>query len=316
MFDIERVQKDGFNQVILKDVSAQTAVAVIPDCGAMLRSFIVKEGYKLVNVIDGFSSREEYDTKVIERGFKGLKLSPFPGRIPEGRYDFNNQVYRINPSLQKGVVIHGLLYNRPFEIIQERITDEGAHISILHKYAGDDAGYPFPYDCRVEYSLRRKNTLSITTTVKNTGNSILPVADGWHPYFSFGGKVDDLELQFCAGDVLEFEHLVPTGKILQNNSFFSPERIDKAVLDNSFVLDFSKPQPMCVLRDTSSGWQLEFYPDKSYPYLQIYIPPHRNSIAIENLSAPPNAFNNGIGLITLAPGEEIRFFVDYVLRKK
>lgn len=316
MFDIERVQKDGFNQVILKDISAQTGVGIVPDCGAMLHSFTVKEGDLAVNVIDGFSDREEYDAKVIERGFRGLKLSPFPGRIPEGRYDFNNQAYRIDPFLQNGVVIHGLLYNRPFEIIQEGTTDEDAHITILHRYAGDNAGYPFAYDCRIAYRLQEKNTLGITTIVKNTGNSVLPIADGWHPYFSFGSKVDDLELQFCAGEVLEFEHLVPTGKILQNNSFFSPERIGEAALDNSFVLDFTKPQPMCVLRDPSSGWQLEFYPDKSYPYLQIYIPPHRNSIAIENLSAPPNALNNGMGLITLAPGEEVRFSTQYILRRK
>lgn len=316
MYDIERVQKDGFNQVILKDITAQTEVAIIPDCGAMLHSFIVKDGDKPVNVVDSFSNRKEYDAKVIERGFKGLKLSPFPGRIPEGHYDFNKQAYRIDPSLQNGVVIHGLLYNRPFEIIQEQITDEGAHITILHKYAGDNAGYPFPYDCRVAYRLQGKNTLGISTVVKNTGNSILPIADGWHPYFSFGNKVNDLELQFCAGEVLEFDRLVPTGSVLQNNSFFSPEPIGETALDNSFVLDFSKPQPMCILRDPSSGWQLEFYPDKSYPYLQIYIPPHRNSIAIENLSAPPNAFNNGMSLITLAPGEEVRFSTHYTLRRK
>lgn len=57
--------------------------------------------------------------------------------------------------------------------------------------------------------------------------------------------------------------------------------------------------------------QLEIRPDKQYPYLQIYTPPHRNSIAIENLSAAPDAFNNKMGLITLQPGENIIFTTTY-----
>ena len=71
---------------------------------------------------------------------------------------------------------------------------------------------------------------------------------------------------------------------------------------------------MC-LRDPATGWQLEIQPDASYPYLQIYIPPHRQSIAIENLSAPPDSFNNGIGLITLAAGESTVFSTQYVVKK-
>jgi aldose 1-epimerase len=163
--------------------------------------------------------------------------------------------------------------------------------------------------------LEKENALSITTTVKNTGDAALPIADGWHPYFTFGGKVDDLELQFQSQEMMEFINLIPSGKILPYTAFTSPARIGETALDNSFVLDFSKVQPMCILRDPSTGWQLEIRPDKSYPYLQIYIPPHRKSIAIENLSAPPDSFNNGIGLITLAAGNNTSFATQYTIRK-
>jgi aldose 1-epimerase len=68
---------------------------------------------------------------------------------------------------------------------------------------------------------------------------------------------------------------------------------------------------MLVLRDTQKKMQLEIYPDKSYPYLQIYTPPHRQSIAIENLSAAPDAFNNGMNLQILAAGEQAKFYTTY-----
>jgi aldose 1-epimerase len=70
---------------------------------------------------------------------------------------------------------------------------------------------------------------------------------------------------------------------------------------------------MLVLRDPANKIQLEIIPARSYPYLQIYTPPHRKSIAIENLSSAPDAFNNGMGLVTLAPGESADFTTTYKL---
>jgi aldose 1-epimerase len=44
-----------------------------------------------------------------------------------------------------------------------------------------------------------------------------------------------------------------------------------------------------------------------YPFIQLYIPDNRKTIAIENLSSAPDAFNNGIGLIHLEP-KELKYF--------
>ena len=71
---------------------------------------------------------------------------------------------------------------------------------------------------------------------------------------------------------------------------------------------------MLVFRDPAAKLQLEISPDKSYPYLQIYTPPQRESIAFENLSAAPDAFNNGMGLITLKKDQSASFTTTYQLR--
>lgn len=315
MFAIEKLYHNGFDQAVLTDQASQTKAAIVPGCGAMLHAFMVYDGKRSMNIIDSYNSRENFDEHREPLGFKGLKLSPFPCRIAHGTYRFNNRQYRFDNILSNGSAMHGLLYKAPFRIVEEEMSEAFARIGLLYEYKGNDAGYPFSYDCAVEYRLQEKNTLSITTTVKNTGTSALPVADGWHPYFTFGGRVDDLELCFRSEEMLEFLDLVPTGKILPFKTFSSPMRIGEIALDNSFILDFNGKQPLCVLRDPATGWQLEVRPDTSYPYLQVYIPPHRQSIAIENLSAPPDSFNNGIGLITLVAGESAVFSTQYAVKR-
>jgi len=66
------------------------------------------------------------------------------------------------------------------------------------------------------------------------------------------------------------------------------------------------------LRNPANGLKISLFPDPSYLFLQIFIPAHRESIAIENLSSAPDSFNNHIGLIELQPRESRSFRVFYV----
>ncbi|MCO5235746.1 MAG: aldose 1-epimerase [Chitinophagaceae bacterium] len=315
MFTIESRQENGFNKIVLIDPVSQTRVEIVPGCGAMLHAFIVHGDGRFINVIDSYKSREEFDEQPESKGFKGLKLSPFPCRLFNGSYRFNNKEYRLAANRPDGSVIHGLLYRQSFRLTGEDVSKTHAAIGLLHEYKGENAGYPFAYNCMVNYSLFNNNMLEVATTIKNTGNTELPVADGWHPYFTFSGRVDELELSFRSAETLEFKNLIPTGRVLPDCRFVQPARIGSQEIDNSFILDFAQPQPMCVLRDPATQWQLAICPEKSYPYLQVYIPPHRQSIAIENLSAPPDAFNNGIGLVTLSPGKSTRFLTRYIISR-
>ncbi|MBN8857420.1 MAG: aldose 1-epimerase [Sphingobacteriales bacterium] len=313
MFGIYRKQENGFDKIVLKNDQEDCTIEIIPSCGAMLHAFVIKDGKGEINLIDSYSSKKEYDEATESTGFKGLKLSPFPCRINKGSYIFNGTAHQFQPN-RSGVVLHGFLYNKSFTITKEHADTTGAQLVLQYDYAGNVPGFPFPYTCIITYTLEKDNTLTVSTVVKNTGGSSMPVADGWHPYFTFGGKVNDLLLEFRSEEMLEFVNLIPTGKTIPFPDFVRPALIDGREIDNSFVLDFSQPQPMCILRDPASQRQLEIYPQKEYPYLQIYIPPHRRSIAIENLSAPPNAFNNGIGLLTLEPGEVTDFSTTYKVK--
>jgi aldose 1-epimerase len=107
------------------------------------------------------------------------------------------------------------------------------------------------------------------------------------------------------------EGLIPTGKLIPYQEFGALKKIGAAEFDTCFTVNLAECQPLCVLRDPVQKMQVEIYPGESYPYLQIYTPPHRNSIAIENLSAAPDVFNNGMGAKVLAPGEATNFTTTY-----
>lgn len=316
MFQIEEIQDAGFNAIQLKNSDRSCFTTIVPDCGAMLRAYTVTDADGTsINIIDSYRDKDEFDHFAEPGGFKGLKLSPYPCRIVNGGYQFENKEYQFTEGKPGYENIHGFLYNKAF-CVTDRITGpESASIRLKYEYTGNNNGFPFPYLCTVTYTLHTGNKLEVCTTVTNTGSGNLPVADGWHPYFSFGKPVDQLQLQFAGPQMVEFQNLVPTGRLLPNTHFSSAEHIGSRDLDNSFVLDFSAAAPHCLLQDPASGWRLSIQPGESYPYLQIYIPPHRNSIAIENLSAPPNSFNNGIGLKVLQPGESVRFNTGYTLQK-
>jgi aldose 1-epimerase len=312
MFSIAAVQENGFDKIILTDPDSGTGVEILPSSGALLHAFNVRYKGGILNVIDQYSSAADFTQNVARKGFKSCKLSPFVCRLKDGSYIFGGNQYKIEKFYLGSSAIHGLLFDASFTILQQSADNEKASLSLKYEYRKADKGYPFCYDCIVNYTLKKSNLLTITTDVVNRDEGIIPVADGWHPYFTFGGSIDELQLEFQSTAMLEFDDgLHPTGKQLKYETFGALKTMGSTQLDNCFVLDFSECQPLCVLRDKEKNMQLEIYPDSSYPYLQMYTPPHRTSIAIENLSAAPDAFNNGIGLITLEPGEAASFGTTY-----
>ena len=311
-FNVISVTNSGFDKIILKDEGTQAAVEIIPACGAILHAFIVFHNGKLMNVVDGYASDADFADHVENKGFKSCKLSPFACRIKNAVYKFAEQEYTVDKYLSAGNALHGLLYDAPFTVIHKEATNEKAMVALTYAYKGGNSGYPFKYDCIVTYTLTKENTLRINTEIVNRDEGLIPMQDGWHPYFTFGGTIDDLQLEFQSKEQIVFDAtMIPTGETVPYQQYGSLKKIGATQFDDCFSINFAECQPACILRDAANKMQIEIHPDKSYPYLQIYTPPHRNSIAIENLSAIPDAFNNGIGLITLAPQATKSFTTTY-----
>lgn len=301
-----QIDSNVFPVITLMNKEEKTA-AEIYAFGALLNAFKVDES---INIIDAFSSPADAINN-ITNGFKSAKLSPYVCRIKNGEYSFNDHDYKIGKFYLKEEAIHGLLFDAIFEITDSGTTGDEAFVVLNYTYSKEDKGYPFSYSCSVKYSLSNNNCLSITTTIKNNSDVEIPVCDGWHPYFTLGGYIDELVFEMNADKMLEFnDRLVPTGNVTSYEKFNQQEIFGDTFLDNCFVLN-DTIKPACILKNIKTGLQLSVQADAAYPYLQLYTPPHRTSIAIENLSAAPDAFNNKIGLKILQPSAEITFKTSY-----
>ena len=299
--------------IILKDLTTNT-FAEIYSFGALLNNFTSEHHGHAINIIDGFSSPAEAADKVTVF-FKSAKLAPFACRVKNSKYNFGGNSYLLSKFALRGTAIHGLVYNAGFEIVEHFDDDEKAMVKLSYLYDNDMEGYPFRFKIEVEYTLTRENTLAIKTTITNTDEQLMPVVDGWHPYFTLGDSINDYQVEFQSKEMLEFnEDLIPTGKLIPFEEYGPIKHFGAAELDNCFTLNFAECQPMCVIRHPKKKVQIEFHPDQTYPYLQIYTPEHRKSIAVENLSGAPDAFNNGMGLKVLEPENSATFTTKYITR--
>jgi len=312
MFSISTKTINGFDAVCLREDASGTTVTIVPACGGMLYGFEVVHQGERMNVVDHYDDPEDYQNNQASKGFKSAKLSPFGCRLKNGRYNFEGQEYHIEKFYLGKHAMHGLLYNAHFMLVKENAAKEKAEVTIEYSYRGEDPGYPFCYDCQVSYELGFDNYLKITTAIINKDQGSIPVMDGWHPYFTFGGSINELQLEFQSKDRLVFDdEMLPSGKKERYETFGSLEKIGGQKFDDCFTVNFAECQPMLVLREPEKRIQVEIYPHQSYPYLQLFTPDDRQSIAVENLSAAPDAFNNGEGLILLIPAETYFFKTAY-----
>jgi aldose 1-epimerase len=265
---------------------------------------------KMHNCIDGFISVADA-RKNISKGFKSAKLSPFVCRMKKGTYAFKKQQFTVHKHYLGEHAIHGLIYDAQYQIKSFETSETNAMVQLVYSYESSDHGYPFAFDIELIWKLHVGNKVSVTTKIIHQNRSIIPYADGWHPYFTLGGKVDNCVLQFNSNTQLIFDNaLLPTGKRKKDNRFIKGSSLKEIFLDNSF--EFSdKETHQCVLQNKQLKLTVEA--EKSYPILQIYTPPSRKSIAIENLTGAPDNFNNTIGLLLLEPNKLYSFTTAYTI---
>jgi aldose 1-epimerase len=311
-FHITREKEEDLDLIQITDFSTGIQVRILPDAGALLHEFSIPLGNRRIQVIDGY--KNQADLKKNADAYKSAKLSPFVCRISEGKYEFDNILYEFKNKFSDGSAIHGILADKPFRVVEKESSEQEAHIMLQYHYQKEDPAYPFEYLINVRYTLKTGGRLYVDTTVRNLSQQRIPMADGWHPYFSLEGEVNDWLLSIHSREKLVFnEKLIPLGHTVEAIKFYSPHLIGDEFFDNCFLLETGSGVPAATLENPANGLRLSLNPDSNYPFLQIYTPADRRSIAIENLSSAPDAYNNGLGLIILESGDSQSFSVLYQL---
>jgi aldose 1-epimerase len=301
-------QSKTYPSIILSEDSSNTEAEIF--CfGGLLNAFAVKQSGKMFNVVDAYT---DIDDAIAKRNtwFKSCRLSPFPCRLKNGVYKLQNDKYKIEKFYLGENAMHGIIYDAVYDIVRTEANENYALVELSYDYKGEDKGYPFEFSTSLIWKLEANNLLSLSSHITNKCDTIIPYCEGWHPYFKLDIPVDDCTLEFDASYLLEFDaNCIPTGNLIMENRFNQPTLLKNISLDNCFVLDEKIKELKCILKGKELA--LSVIPTASYPYLQIFIPDHRENIAIENLSAAPDAFNNKIGLQHLQPNQEYHLKTSY-----
>jgi aldose 1-epimerase len=279
--------------------------AVVTECGASLR-LLEHDGRPLVLGWDEDSQ---------SASGRGQLLAPWPNRIRDGRYSFDGRDLQLPISEPKlGNASHGLVRWASWTVEEQSASTVSLGYRLMSQ-----PGYPWTVDLHVVYDLSAAG-LTVTVTATNLSGSPAPYALGAHPYLMAGpGRVDDWELTLPVDTRLEVdEQLIPVGRVDISGTeldFRTARLIGSTTLDTAFTgVDRDADGRVTVsLRDPVTDVGVALWMDERHGWLQVFtgdkLPAHaRGSLAVEPMTAPPNAFGSGEDVVVLAPtgadGEE------------
>ncbi len=275
-------------------------------------------GYRAVVTEAGGGLRSlEYDGRPLVLGFdedeqatsgRGQLLAPWPNRIRDGRYSFDGRDLQLPLSEPANSnASHGLVRWAAWSV-----EEQTEHCVSQTCRLMSQTGYPWTVDLHVLHDLSAEG-LTVTVTATNLSPSPAPYALGAHPYLQAGpGPVDDWELTLPAATrLLTDERLIPTGRddVRDTDLDFRMARpIRSTSLDTAFT-DLARDasgRVEVLLRDPATDEGVALWMDAKHSYVQVFtgdeLPRHaRASLAVEPMTAPPDAFNSGDGLVVLAP---------------
>jgi aldose 1-epimerase len=293
-FSIDIQPLSSFKRIRITNLISKVYIDIISKGGILNSWMQPAENWDIIDGNDFSSGWSNFESN----GFKSAKMSPYACRLFNGIYEHENKSYKVEKFYLGNHGLHGILYDAEFEIIETNINNQTAQVKLEFQYHATDKGYPFEYNIQLVWTYFSDNTISIQTTITNNSNQPIPMMDGWHPYFRLSENINTCSLQFSNKGILEYDAaLIPTGNVTPNAIFEKSTPLDNIKLDNGYLLDneFST----CILENEK--YILKVKPSVAYLYLQLYTPDHRKSIAIENLSAAPNCFNNKMGLHIMQP---------------
>ncbi|HEY2204910.1 MAG TPA: aldose 1-epimerase family protein [Pseudonocardia sp.] len=280
------------------------------DAGGQRATLVEVGGGIREYVVDGRHVLDGYPVDEMCSGARGTPLAPWPNRLADGRYTFDGRDHQLPLTEPSGHnAIHGLLRWANWTVREEQPSRAVLGV-VLHP----QTGYPFTLDMAVEYALDG-NGLTVTTTATNRGASPCPFACGQHPYLTPGGPtVDGATLSFAATtSLVTDERGLPTGTAEVAGTaldFRTPHPIGDTVLDHAFTGLERDSDGLAVVRLSGpDGHPTDLWADRSYPYLQLFTgdtqapDKRRRGLAVEPMTAPPDALRTGEGLLVLAPGE-------------
>ncbi|GAA1704798.1 aldose 1-epimerase family protein [Microbacterium sediminicola] len=257
--------------------------------------------------VDGVDAIAPYPLGMPAPAASGTVLVPWPNRIRDGKWSHDGKSYQLwitDPAYTSAS--HGLLRFMPYTVAEkasDRLT--------LAATVFPQSGYPFQLDTTVTYALT-SDGIEVTHVITNVGADAAPVAVGTHPYFTVGDvPTEDLVLTSPGARVITIDdQLLPVGEVPVDAStdLRRGARLGDVDLNTTYT-DLERDADG-ILRHhlrAPDGRTVTLWQGEGMDYAQVFTtdryPNRPLAVAIEPMSAVPDAFNSGRGLRWLAPGE-------------
>jgi aldose 1-epimerase len=245
----------------------------------------------------------------------GIVLAPWPNRVRgglwnrDGRWTPGRELQLDQTEPATGNATHGLLRNAAYQLA-ERTDSE----LVLEALIPPQNGWPFPLATRVRYRLL-DDGVEVVHEVTNLGAAPAPWAVGAHPYLRVGETpIEQLTLMATGRTELTVDDaLIPIGEAavdgtshdLRGGALVGADDLNAAFGDLT-----RGPDGVVAWLEAPDGARTVLRVDEDFRWLQLYTPrdhPRADgkglAVAIEPMTAPPDALNSGRDLIELAPGQ-------------
>ncbi|MGK2877081.1 MAG: aldose 1-epimerase [Solirubrobacterales bacterium] len=296
--EVISVSVEGFDALELRSPEG-VAATFVPGAGMVCCS-LVHDGAELLETRGGVARYVE------RRSTMGIPfLYPWGNRLGALSYadvtlDPETQVppLRLDPN---GLPIHGALAASPCWEVTDSHAEAGSALFVARL---DYAAHPellavFPYPHVVEQLVMLAgSTLSVATRVTPTGDLPVPIAFGWHPYFTLPGAPAEewvIELPVEARLITD-DRMIPTGEVVDDPILAGP--LDDRVFDDGYV----SVDDGTVFSLSGGGRRLMLSFNAGYPVAVVWRPEGGQFICIEPMTAQTNALVSGAGLSFAKPG--------------
>jgi len=285
--------------VILSDETADSRVEIAPERGAIVTSFKVKERELLY-----LEAATLFDGAKNVRG--GIPvLFPSPGKLEEDafrqggksgtlrQHDFARNLEWTLKSTSEDAVGAGPGAGRKAE---PSVSDRAAVTVSLTSNETTLRQYPWSFEAELRFSLRGR-CLRIDQMVRNTGDSAMPFAIGFHPYFVVGDK---MAARIDTRATRAFDNVSKSVQPFTGFDLTLPE-VDLHLLDHgsaASALHFA------------DGARVDVRASAEFNRWVVWTLAGKDFVCLEPWTAPGNALNTGEHLLVVPPGSARELFVE------
>ena len=240
----------------------------------------------------------------------GIVLVPWPNRVDHGVWTLDGVEQQLDlTEPAKHNAIHGLLRNTAYELVERSDSSVTLGATVWPQH-----GYPFLLETTVTYALVETadgHALEVTHAITNRSAMKAPAAIGTHPFFTIGDVApEELVLTLHAATRIEVDdRLIPTGTTDVEGTAYDLRQgrlLADLDLDHAFA-DLSPVDGVVASLRSMDGREVRLVQDEQHHWVQIFttriFPGTSLAVAIEPMTAPPNALVTGEGLRWIEPGE-------------